>query len=109
APLDAPLALAAVDRKGAAVKTTGLRGDERVLDCFARQAEGASYPGFSALAYSADTLLPIVALHQEAHWTPNPATSTGWWGRWYLWFHIFAGWALSLLAVAGFSGLVKSE
>ncbi|MEM6679519.1 MAG: hypothetical protein AAF675_16775, partial [Pseudomonadota bacterium] len=45
APLDAPLALAAVDRKGAAVKTTGLRGDERVLDCFARQAEGASYPG----------------------------------------------------------------
>ena len=31
------------------------------------------------------------------------------WRAGYLWGHITAGWALSLLAVAGFSGLVKSD
>lgn len=31
------------------------------------------------------------------------------WARRFLWLQIIAGWALSLLAVAGFSGLIKSD
>jgi hypothetical protein len=46
----------------------------------------------------------------QALWAPDedvrPAGSAA---RLYLWFHIAAGWALSLLAVAGLSGLVKSD
>jgi hypothetical protein len=30
-------------------------------------------------------------------------------GKWFLYFQTLAGWALSLLAVAGFSGIVKSR
>ena len=37
------------------------------------------------------------------------ASTLGWLARMYLWLHIALGWALSLLAVGGFSGLVKSD
>ncbi|MEO1776953.1 MAG: hypothetical protein AAFS07_18595 [Pseudomonadota bacterium] len=102
--------LASTTQKGASIETEGLREPgERTVDCFERQPEAAAFPTVDALAYSADTLLPIVSLHLEQHWTPNPDKSWGWWGRIYLWVHIILGWALSLLAVAGFSGLVKSD
>lgn len=45
----------------------------------------------------------------QAYWLPDDRTPQGALARWYLWFHIFAGWALTLLAVAGFSGLVKND
>ena len=79
-------------------------------DCFEDQPEAASWPEFNALVYSVDTLLPLVGLEMQAHWIPDE--DKGWIGplaRVYLWFHIAAGWALSLLAVAGFSGIVKSD
>ncbi len=80
------------------------------LSCYLRQPEAASYPRFQAAVYSLDALLPIVDFEMQRHWTPDEdrglrEAMT----RYYLWVHIFAGWALSLLAVAGFSGLVKSE
>jgi hypothetical protein len=74
-----------------------------------RQPKAASYPRFNAFIYSADTLLPIVALEMQAFWIPDDRTGAGWWARVYLWVHIVVGWALSLLAVAGFSGLVRSD
>ena len=56
-------------------------------------------------------LLPVVNLEQRAFWTPDPVPvgGRGWWTRGYLWAHTLAGWALGLLAIAGFSGLVKSD
>ncbi|MEM6440681.1 MAG: hypothetical protein AAF763_13410 [Pseudomonadota bacterium] len=80
-------------------------------ECFEAQPEGSSYPHFNALIYSADTLLPVVDLEMQGFWIPDAeapwlhAKTT----RTYLWLHIALGWALSLLAVAGFSGLVKSD
>lgn len=83
---------------------------ESQVDCFLRQAEGRSYPGFNAFIYSADTLLPVVSLEMQEYWLPDEAAGTiGYAARVYLWIHIAVGWALSLLAVAGFSGLVRSS
>jgi len=82
------------------------------------------YPPFNALIYSLENFLPVVALHQEEYWRPNPLhgvtgePSSGVDGsalgiragrllRWYLWFHILAGWTLTPLFFAGLSGLVR--
>ena len=77
------------------------------MDCYLASDEGKSYPKFSALIYSADTLLPIVDLELQNVWIPDEAKAP--WVRRYLWVQILAGWALSLLAVAGFSGLIKKS
>jgi len=85
------------------------RPGEAQLACFLRQPEAASYPRFNAGIYSADTLLPIVDLEMQGYWLPDESKGFGIWARWYLWVQIAMGWALSLLAVAGFSGLIKSD
>ena len=83
---------------------------ESHLDCFLRQPEAASYPRFNPAIYSADTLLPIVALEMQSFWIPDDRKGAlGEAARYFLWFQIAMGWGLSLLAVAGFSGLIKSE
>lgn len=80
------------------------------LECFLDQPEAAGYPRFNALVYSADTLLPIVAMEMQEFWIPDEAQGPrGAATRVFLWVQIAMGWALSLLAVAGFSGLVKSD
>lgn len=79
------------------------------------------YPPFNAFVYSLENFLPVVALHEEEYWRPNPLRApTGQAGsgsllrsragtllRWYLWFHILAGWTLTPLFFAGLSGLVR--
>ncbi|WP_116132415.1 hypothetical protein [Tropicimonas sp. IMCC34043] len=85
-------------------------GPQSQLDCFLERPEALRYPRFHALVYSADTLLPIVALEMQEFWIPDEGA--GGWGafaRSFLWVQIIVGWALSLLAVAGFSGLIKSD
>ncbi|WP_141246470.1 hypothetical protein [Actibacterium ureilyticum] len=79
--------------------------------CFEQQAEAQSYPRFNPLIYSADTLLPIVHLEMQEYWIPNETAASPWGqgARIFLWAQIALGWALSLLAVAGFSGLVKTD
>ncbi len=79
------------------------------LACFMANPEAASYPRFNALIYSADTLIPVVSLEMQSYWIPDDRTDRGMLVRAYLWFHIFMGWALTLLAVAGFSGLIKTD
>jgi hypothetical protein len=78
-------------------------------DCFMEKAEVTAYPGFNALVYSADTLLPVISFEMQSYWLPDDRTIRGTWVRRYLWLHIVMGWALTLLAVAGFSGLVKND
>ena len=48
-------------------------------------------------------------IEQQANWTPDTNHPLGLWARAALYLSIILGWALSLLAVAGFSGLVKSD
>ncbi len=66
------------------------------------------YQSFNSLAYSLDTFLPIINIHQKDSWLPNP--NIGGWGRalrFWLWVEIGLGWILTTLFVAGFTGLVK--
>jgi hypothetical protein len=85
-------------------------GTRSQIECFLSQPTTRSYPSFNTWAYSADTLLPIVSLGMQEYWAPDDRKGWGGWSaRAYLWVHIAFGWALSLLAVAGFSGLVKLD
>jgi len=80
------------------------------LGCYRAQPEAASYPAFNAMIYSADTLLPIVDMEMQGFWIPDGGRpGIGQVARGFLWVQIAAGWALSLLAVAGFSGLIKTD
>lgn len=67
-------------------------------------SDGAYVPIFNAFIYSLDAFLPIVDLHQETYWLPLSEPF-----KWYLWFHISAGWILSTISVAAFTGLFKDE
>jgi hypothetical protein len=79
------------------------------LSCFRSQPESSSYPEFHPWMYSLDTLLPVTELGQGEFWRPDPSKPNGWFPLHYYFFQSVIGWALSLLAVAGFSGLVKSR
>lgn len=49
-------------------------------------------------------------LELQEYWIPyETASALGKWARSFLWAQIALGWALSLLAVAGFSGLIKTD
>ncbi len=84
------------------------------------------YPVFNAAVYSLENFLPVVELHQDKYWRPNPRHSVS--GRttrsgeprdpgsfpsrllrWYLWLHILAGWTITPLLFAGLSGLVRPD
>ncbi|NUQ51331.1 MAG: hypothetical protein HUU19_01385 [Phycisphaerales bacterium] len=89
------------------------------------------YQPMNVWTYSADAMLPFIDLHQERFWLPKrdpdpdrwraianldrgtvfgyPFPDAGRFVRWYLWFHIAAGWILSTLFVVGLSGIVKNE
>jgi hypothetical protein len=84
------------------------------------------YTHFNAFVYSLENFLPVVDLHLGNQWHPNVRervvvdSSTGEWRtasamragkllRWYLWFHILAGWILTPLLFAGLSGLIRVE
>ena len=79
------------------------------LRCFLSQPEASSYPEFNPWMYSLDVLLPVMQIGQKDFWRPDPSKPYGTYTLNYYYFQSVVGWALSLLAVAGFSGLVKSR
>jgi hypothetical protein len=79
------------------------------LDCFKNQFEASGYPTFNPWMFSLETLFPILEIGQKAFWRPNSAEPGGVLVIVFFYFQSLIGWALSLLAVAGFSGLVKSR
>jgi hypothetical protein len=79
------------------------------LDCFRAQPEAGSYPAFNAWMYSLDTLFPVLEVGQKDFWRPEPARPWGRLAMGYFYLQAVVGWGFSLLAVAGFSGLVKSR
>jgi hypothetical protein len=84
------------------------------------------YPVFNPFVYSLENFLPVVELHQDKYWRPNPRHQVS--GRakrghaprdpsyapsqllrCYLWLHILAGWTITPLLFAGLSGLVRPD
>jgi hypothetical protein len=77
------------------------------------------YPVFNPFFYSVETFVPFLKLGISQYWMPNANSGlpvnlgiavfrTGCLLRWYLWFHIIAGWVLSALWVGALAGLVKT-
>jgi hypothetical protein len=60
-------------------------------------------PAFHPVAYTLDTLLPIVDLGQQRAWTPIG------WALYWSWVLIGAGWVLTTAVVAGLSGIFKRD
>ena len=84
------------------------------------------YPVFNSFVYSLENFLPVVELHQDKYWRPNPrhrvagratrdgqprdpSSLPGRLLRCYLWLHILAGWMITPLLFAGLSGLVRPD
>ena len=84
------------------------------------------YPVFNSFVYSLENFLPVVELHQDKYWRPNPrhqvpgkttregaprdpSSVPSRMLRWYLWLHILAGWMITPLLFAGLSGLVRPD
>jgi hypothetical protein len=82
---------------------------ETQLGCFLRQVEGSSYPAFNPWMYAVETLFPVIEVDQKSYWRPDPTRPGGRLALAVYYVLSILGWALSLLAVAGFSGLVKSR
>ncbi|MEM7746334.1 MAG: hypothetical protein AAF409_21790 [Pseudomonadota bacterium] len=88
----------------------GLRAEGQTRqDCFMALAEGESFPSFHAGIYSLDVLFPLVEVEQQANWIPDEDRPVGAIAKVMMYVQIIAGWALSLLAVAGLSGIIKSD
>ncbi len=80
----------------------------------------AEYPQFDPWVYSFNVLLPVVDLQQEKSWVPmqkevsfalagRAFTVPAWGTNALVLAELVFGWVASLLAVAAFSGLVKTE
>ncbi len=79
------------------------------LACFREQPEAAAYPKFNAAMLSADAIILGLGTGQKDTWSPDTRVPLGYAGKWLMYFQTLAGLALGLLAVAGFSGIVKSN
>ena len=69
----------------------------------------SSYPCFYPAAYAIDTVIPIINVHQATFWGPNGHAPLGHALAAFTWISIVAGWALTTLAVAGYTGLVRRD
>jgi hypothetical protein len=101
--------------------------EESAYDSFCRHGTPPPhYPPFSSFVYSLENFLPVVDLHQETYWRPNPRhrraghksakpaesvreTVPARLLRWYLWLHILAGWTITPLLFAGLAGLLRNS
>lgn len=81
------------------------------MACWQATPAGRDWPAFQPLAHSLDLTLPVIDLDMARWWTPDEGADWRWAAatRTWAWVQMGLGWFLSLLAVAGFSGIVKSD
>lgn len=79
------------------------------MACYLQQPEADAFPKFNAVMLSAEAIIPGLGVGQKDIWSPDTRTPIGYFGKWFAYFQTLAGLALGLLAVAGFSGIVKSS
>lgn len=82
---------------------------ESQMACYLRQPEAEAFPKFNATMLSAEAIIPGLGVGQKDIWSPDTRKPIGYFGKWFAYFQTLAGLALGLLAVAGFSGIVKSS
>ncbi len=105
APTEARVRLRSIDAERAGLAAP----DQSQLACFLDQPEAGAFPRFSAWMFSLDALIPGLETGQRSYWSPDTRQPLGAAGKYFEYVQAIAGWALGLLAVAGFSGIVKSR
>lgn len=93
----------AADRQGLAAP------GQTQMACYLSQPEAEAFPKFNAAMLSAEAIVPGLGVGQKDIWSPDTRTPIGYFGKWFAYFQTIAGLALGLLAVAGFSGIVKTS
>jgi hypothetical protein len=91
--------------------------NEKAATAFANGGElPPGYPPFSPLAYTLESFIPLLTLQQKATWRPNERATCSQGPRacgsllgTYVGLHMAAGWIITTLAVAGFTGLVRKD
>jgi hypothetical protein len=79
------------------------------IDCFLQQPEAGSYPKFNKWVYSLEALIPGLQAGQHAYWSPDTRRNVGLAAKLFEYVQRIAGLGLGILALAGFSGLVRSR
>ena len=104
-PTGATLRLPSLDVERAGLAATG----QSQLSCYLQQPEAQSFTTFNPWVFSLDALLPVLETGQRTSWSPDTRFALGHVGKLFEYLQTLAGWALGVLAVAGFSGIVKSR
>lgn len=79
-------------------------------EAWGETVQGKDWETFSALAYAADVVIPIVEIGQTQAWAPSPAR--GGWGTalWIgKWFFTAAGWIVTALGAAAITGVIRRD
>jgi hypothetical protein len=82
---------------------TGLHTLPSATDCT------GSYPCLNPAGYAADTVLPIINVHQAEFWGISGHGPFGWAWVAASWLMTGLGWATVTLLVAGYTGLVRRD
>jgi hypothetical protein len=69
----------------------------------------SAYPCFSPAGFAMDVTIPIIKTGQSDSWRVNAAADFGWVYLWGTWIFTGVGWALTTLAVAGYTGLIRKD
>jgi hypothetical protein len=77
------------------------------VGCFLQQPEVRSFPKFNKWVYSLEAVLPGLEAGQRAYWSPDTRSGLGYTAKRFEYVQRIAGLALGVLALAGFSGLVR--
>ena len=75
-----------------------------------RDQAGQDYETFSAIAYAADLVIPIINLGQEDAWAPSTSRSP--WGQnawWIRWIAKTIGWVITALGAAAVTGFIRRD
>ena len=79
------------------------------MRCFLAQPEAHAFPHFNKWVYSLEAMLPGLQAGQHDYWSPDTRVQLGYVAKLFEYCQRVAGFALGLLAVAGFSGIVRSK
>lgn len=104
-PQDERLSLSSLGEARAGLAHPG----ETQIACYRRQPEAAAYPKLNAAMLSVDAIVPGLGNGQSTYWSPDTRFAKGYAVKWFMYAQTLLGVALGLLAVAGFSGIVKSN
>lgn len=104
-PRGTPVTLVSLEARRTGLAAPG----QSQLACWRETPESRTFPRFDPWMFAGDSMLPALDSGQRSYWAPDTGVPFGAFVKGYIYVTTLAGWALSLLAVAAFSGIVRSR